>query len=72
MGAELRGFYEIFQIKKKKEMVEKIFKNRLDVFLYHGDYNYDANEGNDMLNWREPIDELSNNIEKYHLYQQQT
>lgn len=72
IGAELFGFYEIIQTEKKKDMVEKIFKNRLEGFLYHGDYDYDANEENDMLNWSQPIDELYNNIESYHLYQQQT
>ena len=72
IGAELFGFYEIFHVEKKKEMVEKIFKTRLEGFLYHGDYNYDAREENDMLNWRKPIDNLFENLEKYHLYQQQT
>ena len=72
VGAELCGFYEIFQTEKKKEIIEKIFTNRLDGFLYHGNYNYDANEENDMLNWREPIDELYKNLDEYHLYQQQT
>lgn len=72
IGAELFGFYEIFQTDKKKAMVEKIFKNRLEGFLCIGDYDYDANEENDMLNWRNPVNELFENIEKYHLYQQQT
>jgi hypothetical protein len=49
IGAELFGFYEIFSPEKKKEMLEKVFKTRLDGYLYHGDYNYDAKEENDML-----------------------
>lgn len=72
IGAELCGFYEIFQVEMKKKIIEKIFRNRLDGFLYHGDYNYDSTEENDTLNWREPIEILFKNIEKYHLYQQQT
>ncbi len=72
IGAELCGFYEVFQEEKKKEIVEKIFRNRLDGFLYHGDYSYDADDEHDMLNWREPIDGLYKNLDKYHLYQQQT
>lgn len=72
IGAELFGFYEIFPAERKKELVEKIFKNRLDGYLYHGDYDYDAAEENDMLNWREPLEELYKNMDKYHLYQQQT
>ncbi len=72
IGAELFGFYEIFDVEKKKEMVEKVFLTRLDGYLYHGEYNYDPNEENDMLNWRKPIEELYERIDKYHLYQQQT
>ena len=72
IGSELCGFYEIFLEEKKKEMIEKIFKTRLEGFLYHGDYEYDASEENDILNWREPIEQLYENIDKYHLYQQQT
>lgn len=72
IGAELWGFYEIFQTEKKKEIVEKLFRNRLDGFLYHGDYDYDAGDEHDMLNWREPIDELYKKLDTYHLYQQQT
>ena len=72
IGAELFGFYEIFDEEKKKEMIEKIFTTRLEGFLYHGDYDYDANEKNDMLNYRAPVDALFQNLEKYHLYQQQT
>lgn len=72
IGAELWGFYEIFQTEKKKEIVEKLFRNRLDGVLYHGDYDYDADDEHDMLNWREPIDELYKNLDTYHLYQQQT
>lgn len=72
IGAELSGFYEIINVDKKKEIVEKIFKNRRDGFLYHGDYNYDANDENDMLNWRESVEQLYQNLDQYNLYQQQT
>ena len=73
IGAELFGFYEIFNQEKKKEMIEKIFQTRLQGFLYHGDYdNYDANEESDMLNYMHPIDEICKKLDKYHLYQQQT
>ncbi|MEM1485228.1 hypothetical protein V6615_10150 [Oscillospiraceae bacterium PP1C4] len=72
IGAELFGFYEIFNIEKKKEMIEKVFKARLDGYLYHGDYDYDANEENDILNYCEPINKMFENLEKYRLYQQQT
>ncbi|MBQ1393997.1 MAG: hypothetical protein IIY81_10800 [Lachnospiraceae bacterium] len=72
IGAELFGFYEIFQEEKKKELVEKIVRNRRDGFLYHGNYDYDETDENDMLNWRGPMEKLYENIKEYHLYQQQT
>ena len=62
IGAELSGFYEIFQEDKKKEIVEKIFSNRWDGFLYHGDYNYDPADKHDMLNWRKPVNEIYKKI----------
>ena len=72
IGSELCGFYEIFNVDKKKEMIEKSFQTRLEGFLYHGDYDYDANDERDMLNDRKPVDALLEEIERYHLYQQQT
>ncbi|MDD3242766.1 MAG: hypothetical protein PHD32_03455 [Eubacteriales bacterium] len=72
IGAELFGFYEIFDSEKKKQMIEKVFSNRLEGYLYHGDYDYDANEQHDMLNWREPVDSIMLELEKYRLFQQQT
>lgn len=72
IGAELFGFYEIFDEGKKKELIEKLFKNRLDGFLYHGDYDYDSDDENDILNYRDPIEVFYHNLDEYHLYQQQT
>ena len=72
IGSELCGFYEIFNVDQKKEMIEKIFQMRLEGFLYHGDYDYDAKDESDMLNDRKPVDALLEEIERYHLYQQQT
>ena len=54
------------------EFAIKYFDYDGDGYLYHGDYDYDAAEENDMLNWREPVEELYKNMDKYHLYQQQT
>ncbi len=72
IGSELFGFYEIFCADKKKEMIEKIFNSRMDGYRYHGDYNYDPNEDNDILNNREAINTILLDLGKYHLYQQQT
>ena len=72
IGSELFGLYEIFDINFKIEMVEKIFNNGLEGYLYHGDYNYDPSDENDMLNHKEPLNDVVREIEKYKLYQQQT
>lgn len=72
IGAELSGFYEIFDINAKEGMIEKLFKNRREGYLYHGDYNYEPYEENDMLNYREPIIEIVKEIDDYRLFQQQT
>ena len=53
-------------------MIEKIFDNRLEGYLYHGDYDYDPEEEHDMLNPRETFNEIVKEIDKYKLYQQQT
>ena len=70
--SELYGFYEIFEDETKINMIEKIFSNRLEGYLYHGDYNYNAKEENELLNYRKPINEVVKKIDKYRLYQQQT
>jgi hypothetical protein len=72
IGSELMGFYEIYDNDRKIQMIEKIFNNRLEGYLYHGDYNYDKNDENDILNSRSAINRIVSEIEKYHLYQQQT
>lgn len=72
IGAELFGFYEIFDKNKKQGMINKIFQNRIEEFLNHGDYDYDPNDPHDMLNYKKPIDEIVKQLDEYHLYQQQT
>ena len=56
----------------KIKMLQKIFNNRIEGYLYHGNYDYNPLEANDMLNYKEPLDEIINQIGKYKLYQQQT
>ena len=72
IGAELFGFYEIDWLEKKREMIEKVFHTRKDGFLLHGNYDYEPDNGHDMLNFRERIQAVYENIGQYHLYQQQT
>ena len=72
IGSELFGFYEILENNFKIKMLQKIFNNRIEGYLYHGNYDYNPLEANDMLNYKEPLDEIINQIGKYKLYQQQT
>ena len=70
--SELAGFYEIIEDIPKINMIEKIFNNRLEGYLYNGDYKYNPKDENDFLNYREPINEIIKKIDKYKLYEQQT
>lgn len=72
IGAECCGFYEIFEQEEKEAMLDRNFDFRRESFLLHGDYNYDPKEEADILNYRESIDEIKENIGNYRLFQQQT
>ncbi len=72
IGAELSGFFQILSTEKKIALIERVFSNRLRGYLDSGDYDYDPNEPNDMLNYRLPIEEIYKDLDSYHLYQQQT
>ncbi len=71
-GTDLCGFYEIIDIDYKANLLNKIFLNRREGFLMHGDYHYDEEDKNDKLNWRDPVESILQEIDQYHLYQQQT
>ena len=72
IGAELFGFYEIGWPEKKREMIEKVFHTHKDGFLLHGNYDYEPDNGHDMLNYRERMQTVDEHLAQYHLYQQQT
>lgn len=72
IGAELGGFYEILDIDFKKQMLEKVFQNRKDGYLFHGDYDYAPEDPADILNFRPPIESMLEELEQYRLFQQQT
>ena len=72
IGAELGGFYEILDEDLKRRMLEKVFQNRKDGYLVHGDYDYDQEEPADILNFRPPMEEMLGELEQYRLFQQQT
>ncbi len=72
IGAELGGFYEIFDRGKKKEMLERNFVRRREGYLYHGTYQYDPEDDDDMLNCCENLEKAEKKLDRYHLYQMQT
>ena len=72
IGAEVCGFYEIFQSERKQGLLERNFMARKDNFLFHGNYDYDPNEPHDLLNYRENIERVLRELDSYHFYEQQT
>ena len=72
IGAEVCGFYEIFERDVKEKLLEDNFIARRERFLFHGDYNYEPDEPHDLLNYRESMEEVMEEIDQYHLYEQQT
>lgn len=69
---EVRGFYEIFEREEKEAILERNFLSRKNQILFHGDYNYDPKEPNDLLNNRESIECILKELDEYHLLEQQT
>ena len=72
IGSEGCGFYEIFARDKKVELLEENFIRRRNDFLFPGGYNYDAEDPHDLLNYREPMEDILREIDQYRLFQQQT
>lgn len=70
IGAEAFGLYCI----RDKEFIESItrtiFDRRKEIFLLEGDYNYDVNNENDMLNGLDVFGEFGKNNEEYAAYVQ--
>ena len=71
-GSEVCGFYEILAREKKVELLEENFIRRRADFLFPGDYSYDAEDPHDLLNYREPLEDVLREIDAYRLFQQQT
>lgn len=71
-NSQLWGLYEIFDKKHKIAMIEKVFQKRINDFIKYGNYDYDKENENDILNSRENYLEITNNIDGYHLYEHQT
>ena len=73
VGAELGGFYELFDETEKRSMVERLFQNRRACYLSTGHYaDYTPEDPSDMLNFRATVEELLGCLDTYHLYQLET
>lgn len=70
---EVSGFYEIYSLEEKRKILEENFIHRKNCYLYHEDYNYDAADEHDILNYREELDEfIECDLDRCHLYEQIT
>ena len=67
----LKQSWPVNCITHKIQLIEKIFENRRQGYLLHGDYDYDSTDDNDSLNNRESIEDILKQLDCYHLYQQQ-
>lgn len=72
VGAEVCGFYEIFDREAKEELLEQNFAARKQGFLQHGDYAYDPLEQSDLLNERTMFERTLAKLDSYRLFEQQT
>lgn len=72
IGSKLFGLYETEDDACKRQMVEKLFENRRRGYLLPGDYDYDPEDGEDMLNDRTTVSQILRELDTYHLYQQHT
>ncbi|GEM_PF-3458158 len=70
IGADVGGLYEIFGKKQKIALLERIFQRKKELWLLPGDYDYDEDDSNDSLNYREDLERFQRkkNLKKYHLY----
>ena len=50
IGAEAFGLYQIEDKPFIDSLVKNIFERRKEIYLLEGNYDYDENEPNDMLN----------------------
>ena len=69
IGSEGYGLYEIIENTYKKNLINKVFDYRKEMFLKCG-YNYDENDKHDILNYKNGLNQFSKKIKDYHLYVQ--
>lgn len=72
IGAEVCGFYEIFDREAKEELLEQNFLARREGFLLPGNYGYDPTDPSDLLNERTVLERVYDELDSYRLFQQQT
>jgi len=70
IGAEACGLYQIEDKSFVEKLVREIFERRKEIYLLEGDYDYDKNEPNDMLNVLDLGGSFMQDIDSYNAYVQ--
>lgn len=68
IGCEACGLYQIEEKLFVKRLVREIFERRKEIYLLEGDYNYDEDEPNDMLNMLDLDGTFMKDINDYSVY----
>ena len=70
IGAEVLGLYEITDQSFIDRVVKDTFERRKEIYLLEGDYDYEEDDENDMLNVLDLGGDFSGEKELYHAYVQ--
>lgn len=70
VGSEGTGLYQIMDGQFIDKLVKDIFVRRKELYLLEGDYNYDENDPDDMLNVLDLDGSFSKEADNYHAYVQ--
>lgn len=68
IGAEAFGLYEINDESFIKSVFEANFKQRKEIYLLEGHYDYDETDSSDMLNCNELNDRIKKDMNQYKAY----
>ena len=70
IGAEVMGLHEIVDVKFIERIVRENFERRKEIYLLEGDYHYDENNEDDMLNSFDVMDIYVKEKDSYHAFVQ--
>lgn len=68
IGAEVLGLYEIMDTKFIEGLVKENFERRKEIYLLEGNYNYEEDDEEDMLNSFDIMHTFSEEKDSYHAY----